>query len=324
MNPMTIIVYCFILFSVVGTFLPYLDCSHWIVRGQSYFRAVYLGLNALLLVITLIFLPFTWLTIAAILLLVAAIVACLISVLPFTPLNSIEVPFKDKKDAKNSLNILVFNVYQFNDQYQNLVDLVLRIDPDVVFLIETNTDWAKGVNALKKHFPYHFDEIRENTYGLMFFTKRELLEGGINYLVKPTIPSAEALLNIEGVKVRILGLHPKPPFPGEAETTHYKDRELAQAARYFKAQKEDDHQILIGDLNDVAWSRASLYYKKASGMKDPRVGRGFYSTFPTWFPIKIPLDHVFCSPGLELIDFKVLEDIGSDHYPVNVEFHVPK
>ncbi|GLR15720.1 endonuclease/exonuclease/phosphatase family protein [Portibacter lacus] len=321
---MIFVLYTISILAIIGTFLPKFDIEHWIVRGQAYFRGVYLGLNVLMIILLLVFAGATLWTFIMIAGLIAAVIVCLQSILPFTSLGKIQVPSAKESSTENTLNLLIYNVYQYNTEYQKLLDLVEEVEPDIIFLIETSVDWAKGLSSLKEKYNFHLNDVRENTYGLMLYSKLELLEGGINYLVKQEIPSAEILIKKNNVMVRILGIHPKPPVLGEAETSRSKDRELIQAARYLNAQVEDDHQILIGDLNDVAWSRASLAFKKMTGMKDPRAGRGFYPTFPTWSPIKIPLDHVFCSSGLELVDFKVLENIGSDHFPVNVIFKIPE
>ena len=86
---------------------------------------------------------------------------------------------------------------------------------------------------------------------------------------------------------------------------------------------DEELTIVIGDLNDVAWSTVATKFKKLTGLVDPRVGRGFYATFPTYSPIKIPLDHVFCSPTFELIEFGTLVSVGSDHKPVIVKLKIP-
>ena len=54
-----------------------------------------------------------------------------------------------------------------------------------------------------------------------------------------------------------------------------------------------------------------------SRLLDPRVGRGFYSTFNANWPfIRFPLDHAFVSRHFRLTDFEVLPHMGSDHFPV--------
>jgi endonuclease/exonuclease/phosphatase (EEP) superfamily protein YafD len=79
----------------------------------------------------------------------------------------------------------------------------------------------------------------------------------------------------------------------------------------------DDPSIVVGDLNDVAWSRTNNLFKRISGLVDPRVGRGFFSTFNARWPmLRYPLDHVFCSKQFHMVDFKVLRNCGSDHFPV--------
>jgi endonuclease/exonuclease/phosphatase (EEP) superfamily protein YafD len=80
-----------------------------------------------------------------------------------------------------------------------------------------------------------------------------------------------------------------------------------------------DHRpsIVVGDLNDVAWSRTNAMFQKISGLLDPRVGRGFYSTFnANWPAIRFPLDHAFVSHHFRVAAFEVLPHVGSDHFPV--------
>lgn len=320
---MSTTLYILSILSIIGSLLPIIDSEHWIIRGQSYLRAIYLGLNLTLLILLIVFANYSVLTLVLIIMLALALIVCLRSVITFTPLSTIDVELADNSTLDKQCSILVFNVYQFNDKYDKFLEVVNRVNPDIIFLIETNTLWAQGLSPLKESYPFSFGDVRENTYGLMLFSKIQLLEGGINYFVKPDIPSAEILISINSSMIRILGIHPRPPIPGESYSSKSKDKELVQAANYLNKQEEDDHQILIGDLNDVAWSRASRLFKRSTGMQDPRAGRGFYSTFPTYSLIKMPIDHFFCTPKIKMVDFRVLENIGSDHFPVNVIFHIP-
>jgi endonuclease/exonuclease/phosphatase (EEP) superfamily protein YafD len=75
--------------------------------------------------------------------------------------------------------------------------------------------------------------------------------------------------------------------------------------------------ILLGDLNDVAWSPSTMQFTRAGGLLDPRRGRGFYNTYPAGLPgLRYPLDYIFNTPHFEVSRMRVLPKFGSDHLPL--------
>ena len=112
-------------------------------------------------------------------------------------------------------------------------------------------------------------------------------------------------------------VHPTPPVPGENDHSTERDKELLMVAKEVKESQKPS--VVIGDLNDVAWSYTTDLFTKISELLDPRIGRGFYNTFHAKIPfLRFPLDHVFCSTDFKLVSLKRLENFSSDHFPIMI------
>lgn len=246
--------------------------------------------------------------------LVASVVYLLYKIGPYTRLAKKEMIRVHSKDKNNELKIFSANVLQENKQYDSMLQQIRTADADLVFLLETNKAWADAMVDLEKEYPYTLLKPLENTYGLLFYSRLKLNEAKINFLVKSDLPSIEAIVLLpSGAKVKIWGLHPEPPVPGESLYSTAKDKELMKVA--LKAKECGLPQIVFGDLNDVAWSHTTELFRKTSELLDPRRGRGFYSTFSahSWF-VRYPLDYIFCSKEFGLINMERMPKNGSDHF----------
>ena len=79
--------------------------------------------------------------------------------------------------------------------------------------------------------------------------------------------------------------------------------------------------LLLGDLNASPWSYPFRHLLRDSGLRDGSLGKGFQPTWPAWmFLLWIPIDHCLYSTGIQVIDKRIGGHVGSDHYPVVVEF----
>ena len=126
----------------------------------------------------------------------------------------------------------------------------------------------------------------------------------------------------DGTEFALWGVHPAPPRP--QNDTEQRDAELMLVGK--EALASEVPSVVAGDLNDVAWSSTTKLFQKISGLLDPRIGRGLYATFNAHWPLlKWPLDHVFASKEWTLGQFRILNNIGSDHLPMLVELcHQPQ
>lgn len=255
--------------------------------------------------------------IALILLLTGSIAYHLYVIFPFTPLHKKEIASTNQKDL--TLRMLTCNVRMSNKQTERLLALLEKKNPDVILLTETSQWWLDKVAILKKSYPYTILQPQENTYGMALYSRFPLENGQVKFLVENDVPSIHAEIKLKDKTVQFIGLHPKPPAPWTNEEN--KDIELVRAAALTNHNLHPT--VVTGDLNDVCWSPITKSFKAISGLKDPRVGRGFFNTYNANIPFfRYPVDHFFVSPHFKLREIKKLEYIGSDHFPVLLEVNL--
>ncbi len=245
------------------------------------------------------------------------------NIYPYTVLHR-----KDLENAMGSydksIRILSANVYMYNSNYQRLIHQIRKYEPDCVLLLETDLDWLKGMKEIEADFPYRLKYPLGNTYGLLFYSKYKLLEPQVRFMLKSDIPSIKTRLELApGLTTWFYGVHPEPPSPTESDSSEPRDIELLMLAREIR--KLDDPVIFAGDFNDVAWSHTTRLFRRYSGLLDPRVGRGSFSTFHVKYPLcRWPLDHCFLSSHFKVNEMRVLPTIGSDHFPMLIDISLDK
>lgn len=234
---------------------------------------------------------------------------------PYSPLHRPEVLSLAECHVDRELTLLISNVKTNNPQKQAVVDLVRRLDPDVVLLLETDSAWHRALTQLAAEYRDAIQHPRSNTYGLHLFSRLELVAPQVRFLLDPEIPSIKTGIKLrDGTMILLYGLHPRPPPRWD---TADRDAELVLVGK--EVRQSDAPAIVAGDLNDVAWSRTTRLFQEVSGLLDPRIGRGLYPTFnANWRLLRWPLDHVFFSHCFGLRALSVMGPIGSDHFPLFV------
>ena len=252
------------------------------------------------------------------LLLIASFVYQAVKIYPYTFFAKKQVKRYRGNDEKRQISILVSNVLTTNTKYHKLIKLINRENPDLVLTLETDRVWEKELEVIENEYPYTVKIPLENLYGMHLYSKLELIDIDIKYLISDEIPSIHGKVKLRsGEKVNIHCLHPKPPSPSEDDTSTNRDAELLLVGKAIDGKQRT---LVFGDLNDVAWSRTTELFMRLSGLLDPRIGRGFYNTFHAHYPVfRWPLDHVFHSCDFLLLKLKRLENIGSDHFPIYIK-----
>lgn len=307
------------------TLIPLVRNDFWIFRVFEYPRLQKLTVNAALVALNIWFLPITLPEQIVFLALVINALYLVYQIFPFTVFAAKQIIAARKPNGDHNISLLIANVFQDNRSSERYLRLIEKCDPDIILMVETNQWWQDKIDVISERYPNQLKLPLENTYGMIFYSRLALRNGNIKFLVEDDIPSIQVDVQLKtGEWIRLYCLHPKPPVPQENPRSTERDKEILMVAELAKTCKLP--VIVMGDLNDVAWSYTTELFGKVSGLLDPRRGRGFFNSFNAkYFFLRFPLDHIFCSADFTLAGIKRMESCGSDHFPmcVNLQYDPP-
>ena len=225
----------------------------------------------------------------------------------------------------SSLHVMIANVQKRNEEAEEFLDLVAEVDPDVLLVMETDDWWDDHLVPLQDRYPEkrQFIPNDHGAYGMHLLSRRPLISPEFRFLFDAFTPTIFTGIELrDGAAVQFVGMHPRPPMWGQS--TASRDAHLLSAA--LEARASETPTVIAGDLNAVPWESVMRRAKRIGSLLDPRIGRGLHPTFQTdSLLVSWPLDQVLYQDQLTLLDFEVLPDFGSDHYPVSVRLcHSPE
>ena len=305
---------------IIFPLLPLLPSAHWSIRFFDFVR-VQTAIIQLLLITTsfIIWNTFDYQYIITIaLFLVLAYQIWLI--LPYTPLYPEYKP--KQKLHQDQLTIITANVLQTNQNFDRFIDLIKKESPDIFITMESNEIWDQTISKSLSDYTYIVKATLDNFYGMHLYSKLPLETGVVKYLVEKDIPSIHCEIQYASQRFNLIAIHPAPPSPTENETSKERDAELMLVGKICRQSVEAT--LVCGDLNDVVWSKNSRLFIKMTGYKNPRVGRGLFSSFHTKYPLfRFPLDHLFYSKDLYVSEIRRLPHFGSDHFAMYYKIAFP-
>ncbi|RYE57525.1 MAG: endonuclease [Sphingobacteriales bacterium] len=308
----------------VFTLIPLIRHDFWIFRVFEYPRLQKLVINVALIALNLVFFPENTGQTVVFGILCLNVAYLIYQVFPFTILGTKQIINARSPINKTNLSLLIANVYQDNRESESYLKLIERCNPDIVLMVETNKWWEKEMDLIGDKYPHQLKAPLENTYGMIFYSRFPLRNSSVDFLVKEDIPSIQTEVELKsGDWIKLYCLHPEPPVPQENPRSTERDKEILLVAD--KAKESQLPVIVMGDLNDVAWSYTTELFGKVSGLLDPRRGRGFFNSFHAkYFFLRFPLDHIFCSPDFTLSSIKRMPACGSDHFPMWVNLQLDR
>ena len=230
------------------------------------------------------------------------------------------LPFGDEQ-SDSDIKLLHANVLATNDSSLRFVALVKRESPDIVVMQEATPGWMNSIGEIDALYPYKIAEPRDDPFGIALYSKFPFDSISVVEAEPLGYPEIVVTAIVGRDRLHIVSSHTMPPI-GE---TNYnaRNRQLEGVARL--AATTPRPLIVVGDLNISMWSSIYRKLEQESDLSNARRGFGVAPTWPLFLPIAmIPIDHVLVSGDIRVTGFHTAGDIGSDHFPVIVNFHLHK
>lgn len=196
---------------------------------------------------------------------------------------------------------------------------IRRYDPDIIVLEEVSAKWLSDLKPVLDGYRHFEREAREDNFGIGLWSRFPFTHSRIASIGAADVPSIVAEVETRQGRCTVVATHPLPPA-GKAYS-EFRNGQLAEIPRWVR--QASSPVVLIGDLNTTPWSHYFRRLLRESGLKDSSQGRGMCPSWPTSNPLMlIPIDHCLVSSGIEIVARQTGPQVGSDHWPVIVDFVV--
>jgi len=222
--------------------------------------------------------------------------------------------------GRDRVSLLFANVDVANHDHRAVAAYIERVDPDVVGITELSPAWLEGLTPTLARYRYRVTAVRDDAYGIGVFSRRPL-NGRVAHLPADGPPTIVASLRLAGRPVTLVVTHPHTPFGRHAGGLHQQQlRALAAARPHWH-----DRALVCGDLNTPPWSGPLRQLMRRAHLSDSHRGYGFESSWPSWaWPLRVPIDNCLLSPGLAIVSRSRGPDVGSDHFPLDIELQAAR
>jgi endonuclease/exonuclease/phosphatase (EEP) superfamily protein YafD len=215
------------------------------------------------------------------------------------------------------LKIGSFNLLSKNRSYAAVAKEIQEQNFDLILFQEFTDHWGEGLKEELDKYPERVTMTRSDDFGSGIFSKFPALNKEAIRLASVDPETLVMTLVHCSAPVAIVNLHTLPP----ASPTQWRVRNQQLQTLAQMVSDTSKRWIVMGDFNATPYSTFLRKFRTDSGLSDARARLGFIPSWPTFMPLLwIPIDQVFYSGSLQLIDIQRGSFIGSDHWPLYATF----
>lgn len=290
-----------------ATLVGLLDRYVWVFELADVFRAQYV---VVLVAAALAAIALRRLRLAAV---AAALAAINVAVLgmPFAGAATAASP-----GSKASLRLVVANVEVGNTHFAAVERLVAETKPDLFGVIELTPDMWERLRRALPRYRARVLSLRNDAYGIGVVSRLPLLSARVVRLPADAGPPTVVVrVRVAGNAVTVVVTHVHTLFAGSIHVRQLRALAAAQS-------RWGERVAICGDFNTPPWSGPLQEFASDAGLRD-LYGRGAWRAYswPTWnWALRLPLDNCFLGHGLVVRGHHEGPKVGSDHFPLVVDF----
>lgn len=228
--------------------------------------------------------------------------------------------------SADAFRVGTVNLSAQNRQPDEVAKALKKVHADLLLLQEWTGQNATLPTLRKARLDVVLSDARRGTHGAALLAKpgivREAKVSPPPWRGPCAMPLVTALVEIEGKRFGVLGVHGPPPVPGcpDSRVPYLKAVaslvEEGRAAQRFGAVPTGMPILLLGDLNALS-VEAPIQRLTSSGLKDAS-STGALDYNPTWsprwwMPRLLPLDYVLVPKSVVVQSAGTASIPGSDH-----------
>lgn len=215
--------------------------------------------------------------------------------------------------GERALRLASFNTLYENSQADAVKAEVLRLDADVVGLIEMGNNKKRILAELRQHYPYQANCFSRDFCNLVILSKIPLETVGSDVAWEGP-PYMQAKFGPEAGGLSVFLVH-TIRFPH----SRAQFRQIIAFSRLIESTPGP--KLVMGDFNATPYSRIIQTLEQRTNLRRLTI----LPSWPSYVRLpQIAIDHIFVSPGLKALGSQSIgEPGGSDHFPVAITVAVP-
>lgn len=216
------------------------------------------------------------------------------------------------------LRVLNFNLLSINESYNEVIEYIVAVDPDLVFLHEASRPWEVAMESADLGYEIVRGRSDQLIFGTLILSRQEV--DAVSYGFAETQPRAISLrYQPDGWPVELNVLSTHPLAPTTTERAGLRDAQLEFAGDW--ASEQEGAFFVVGDLNASPWSWPFRSLVSEGGLRNSQIGFGLQPTFPATSIVllRVPIDHLLHSEELRVRDRRLGAALGSDHFSLIVD-----